>query len=104
MTTTITIIIIDKNVCLLLFVDRQALAQVSTYQTTLRPYKFYLSFENTLCSDYITEKFFYTFADNDGPLSVALGGLEAADYARLNLIHFNYLLWIIVKFRFLFFI
>jgi hypothetical protein len=100
---TTTPIIIDKTVCLLLFVDRQALAQVSTYQTTLRPYKFYLSFENTLCSDYITEKFFYTFADKDGPLPVALGGLEAADYARLNLIHFYYLLWIIVKFRFLFF-
>jgi hypothetical protein len=60
------------------------MAQVSTYQTVLKPYKFYLSFENTLCMDYITEKFFYVFASNDGPIPVALGGLSTADYQRFG--------------------
>ena len=64
------------------FTDRQAKAQVTTYTSTLTPYKFYLSFENTLCLDYITEKFFYTFASDNGPLPIALGGLGAKDYAR----------------------
>lgn len=62
--------------------ERQASAQVATYRDILRPYKFYLSFENTLCKNYITEKFFYTFASKDGPLPIALGGLSKADYAR----------------------
>ena len=47
-----------------------------------RDYKFYLAFENSNCKDYITEKFFYTFASKDGPIPVALGGLEVADYER----------------------
>lgn len=66
----------------MVFSERQANAQVSTYRDTLKPYKFYLSFENTLCKNYITEKFFYTFASTDGPIPIALGGLSIADYAR----------------------
>ena len=81
---TVKIALLRPCWCNLLFSlsDRQALAQVKTNTTTLSPYKFYLSFENTLCKDYITEKFFYTFASNDGPIPVALGGLKEADYAR----------------------
>lgn len=63
--------------------DRQANAQVETYKSTLDPYKFYLSFENTLCQDYITEKFFYTFASRNGPVPVVLGGLSAEDYSKV---------------------
>ena len=58
------------------------MAQVATYRDTLKLYKFYLSFENTLCKSYITEKFLYTFASKDGPIPIALGGLSTADYER----------------------
>ena len=64
------------------FSERQSMAQVATYRDTLKPYKFYLSFENTLCKSYITEKFLYTFASKDGPIPIALGGLSTADYER----------------------
>ncbi|XP_067670447.1 glycoprotein 3-alpha-L-fucosyltransferase A-like [Haliotis asinina] len=41
-------------------------------------YRFYLSFENSLCKDYITEKFYNTFMTSAIP--IVRGG---ADYARL---------------------
>ncbi|XP_046573117.1 glycoprotein 3-alpha-L-fucosyltransferase A-like [Haliotis rubra] len=41
-------------------------------------YRFYLAFENSLCKDYITEKFFNTFRTSAIP--IVRGG---ADYARL---------------------
>ncbi|RUS90664.1 hypothetical protein EGW08_001564, partial [Elysia chlorotica] len=42
-------------------------------------YKFYLSFENTFCRDYVSEKFFNIFEDVD-TIPVVRGG---ADYKRL---------------------
>ncbi|XP_071085993.1 glycoprotein 3-alpha-L-fucosyltransferase A-like [Haliotis cracherodii] len=41
-------------------------------------YRFYLSFENSLCKDYITEKFYNTFRTS--AIAIVRGG---ADYARL---------------------
>jgi len=60
------------------------MAQVDTYVKILKPYKFYLSFENSLCMNYITEKFFYTFASNEGPLPIALGGYQTSEYSRYD--------------------
>ena len=51
------------------------MAQVATYRDTLKPYKFYLSFENSICNDYVTEKFFHILEHNVVP--VVFGG---ADY------------------------
>ena len=42
-------------------------------------YKFYLSFENSICPDYVTEKFF-RIAQLDSVVPVVLGG---ADYSRI---------------------
>ncbi|EFX68498.1 hypothetical protein DAPPUDRAFT_63087, partial [Daphnia pulex] len=47
------------------------------YDILLRSYKFYLSFENSLCPDYVTETFF-TMMDRD-VVPVVYGG---ADYTR----------------------
>jgi len=48
------------------------------FQTLAQNYKFYLSFENSICEDYATEKFFNALKSDIVP--VVLGG---ADYSRL---------------------
>ena len=50
------------------------------YKEMLRPYKFYLSFENAKCKDYITEKFFAALRTEE-VIPVALGGASINDYA-----------------------
>ena len=50
------------------------------YKENLKPYKFYLSFENANCKDYITEKFF-TALKSEEAIPVALGGASLDDYA-----------------------
>ena len=49
------------------------------YKEMLRPYKFYLSFENAKCKDYITEKFF-TALHTEDVIPIALGGASLNDY------------------------
>ena len=51
------------------------------YKNTLNPYKFYLSFENSNCKDYITEKFFTALRAEEA-IPVALGGASIDDYAK----------------------
>ena len=45
-------------------------------------YKFYLSFENSLCEDYITEKFFKVLPYDVIP--VVLNGVNMTKFAPLN--------------------
>ena len=45
----------------------------------LKPYKFYLAFENANCQDYITEKFFAALKTQD-VIPIALGGASQDDY------------------------
>ena len=49
------------------------------YQMIESKYKFYLSFENSICTDYVTEKFF-RIAQLDSVVPVVYGG---ADYSRI---------------------
>ena len=48
------------------------------YKKVSKTYRFYLSFENSLCNDYVTEKFFYILHHNVIPIT--FGG---ADYDTL---------------------
>lgn len=51
------------------------------YRTMMAPYKFYLSFEQASCTDYITEKLFNVLRAQNA-IPVALGGMDLADYQR----------------------
>lgn len=58
--------------------DETLFKRVEMYLEILKDYKFYLSFENSLCKDYITEKFFLAF--KAGSVPIAYGGLSKSDY------------------------
>ena len=62
------------------------------YKETLKPYKFYLSFENTKCQEYITEKFF-TAVGTAEVIPIALGGTSIEEYNNVapphSFIHVN---------------
>ena len=49
------------------------------YRKYLKEYKFYLSFENAKCKDYITEKFFNVMRTKEA-IPVALGGTSIKEY------------------------
>ena len=57
------------------------IARAAMYQDELKNYKFYLSFENALCEDYITEKFF--LAAYAGALPVVYGSPQISDYEKV---------------------
>lgn len=46
-------------------------------------YKFYLSFENSLCEDYITEKFWKVLSSNQYLIPVVMGGKSMDDYLQV---------------------
>ena len=52
------------------------------YKEQLVKYKFYLSFENALCQDYITEKFF--LAGLAGALPITYGCLTTSEYQQVT--------------------
>jgi len=62
-----------------------------SYAKISSEYKFYLSFENSLCQEYITEKFFN--AMDNGMIPIAFGGLTQTDYSKIapphSYIHVN---------------
>jgi hypothetical protein len=54
----------------------------------LKDYKFYLSLENALCKDYITEKFYLALAS--GVIPIVYGGSSVLDYQQVNIIRPKY--------------
>ena len=62
--------------------DHKIRQREKMYKEMLRPYKFYLSFENTNCQDYITETFFAALRTEE-VVPIALGGASINDYATL---------------------
>ncbi|XP_067949887.1 alpha-(1,3)-fucosyltransferase C-like [Watersipora subatra] len=53
-------------------------------QPRMQDYMFYLSFENNLCKDYISGKFWKVLIANSTTIPVALGGLSMEDYASIT--------------------
>ena len=49
----------------------------------MRNYTFYLSFENSLCQDYITEKLWKVLLDDSLTIPVVLGGISTAEYESI---------------------
>lgn len=46
-------------------------------------YWFYLAFENSLCRDYITEKFWKVITTAKSAIPIVMGGLDVSDYERI---------------------
>lgn len=62
-------------------IDNTLSKQEAGYKMFVAEYKFYLSFENSLCTEYITEKFFNAL--KYGTIPIAYGGLTSHDYAKI---------------------
>ncbi len=56
--------------------------RLETYKELLKPYYFYLAFENTRCKYYITEKFYNALASNVIPVAF---GAEKSDYDAIGI-------------------
>ena len=62
-------------------IPNRAIGWEAAYEILAQQYKFYLSFENTKCYEYITEKLFT--AMKAGILPVAMGGLSKKNYEKI---------------------
>jgi hypothetical protein len=54
----------------------------SCHDLISRDYKFYLSFENSLCRDYTTEKFYFIYSDDRPIIPVVMGSFTIENYSR----------------------
>lgn len=61
----------------------QILAKTSNQPDNMNNYTFYLAFENSLCKDYITEKFWSVINVNSLVIPVVLGGFDMSDYESI---------------------
>lgn len=52
-------------------------------EPAMEKYLFYLAFENSLCRDYITEKYWSRITESHLTIPVVLGGLSIEDYERV---------------------
>ena len=71
-----------KNTCSNRFKGMLNISQ-NTQEPDMGYYGFYLAFENHLCRDYITEKFWRVLESNGTTIPIALGGLSVADYEAI---------------------
>ena len=58
-------------------------ARISGQPENMKNYTFYLAFENALCKDYITEKFWKILTDDSLAIPVVMGGLSLSDYESI---------------------
>ena len=56
------------------------------YKKNLKNYKFHLSFEQTQCEEYISEKFFNVLRSAEA-IPVVLGGTSSKDYSNTAPLH-----------------
>ncbi|PAA62951.1 hypothetical protein BOX15_Mlig002813g1, partial [Macrostomum lignano] len=63
--------------------DRALPKDWNVWRKISEEYRFYLSFENAFCRDYITEKFHNNGLDSQA-VPVAFGGLSRSDYERVS--------------------
>ena len=75
-------ILLSKYLFHFAFSDETQVNREQLYIDQLAKYKFYLSFENALCRDYITEKFY--LALNAGTLPIVYGGVSKNDYLKVR--------------------
>ena len=50
----------------------------------MAPYKYYLSFENSICTDYVSEKFFKVYGTDYPLIPVVRGGIDYSRYFPAN--------------------
>ena len=67
------------------------MSDISCYKHVEENYKFYLSFENSLCNDYVSEKFFMPMSFNVVPVVLGQGNYSqiAPPHSYINAMDYN---------------